>query len=72
MAKENVSNEVLLEMIKSIKEDTVEIKKTSEQQWKQINKNAQEIAGIKGASGIISTIVSILVAGIITLFSKRL
>ncbi|MFA5557947.1 MAG: hypothetical protein WDA59_00600 [Methanofastidiosum sp.] len=72
MANENVSNEVLLEMIKSIKEDTVEIKKTSEQQWKQINKNAQEIAGIKGASGIISAIVSILVAGIITLFSKRL
>jgi hypothetical protein len=72
MVNENVSNEVLLEMIKSIKEDTMEIKKTSEQQWKQINKNAQEIAGIKGASGIISTIVSILVAGIITLFSKRL
>ena len=29
-------------------------------QWKQINKNAQSIAGIKGAAGAISFVVSIL------------
>ena len=39
-------------------------------QWKQINKNAQNIAGIKGASGVIAGIVSMIMAGIMTYFFK--
>lgn len=37
-------------------------------QWKAINKNAQCIAGLKGSSGIISGIVSLLVAGLVAFF----
>ena len=36
------------------------IAKNNINQWKQINKNAQNIAGIKGAAGAISFVVSIL------------
>ena len=35
-------------------------------QWKQINANAQNISGIKGASGVIAFVVSIISTGIIT------
>ena len=65
-----VTNAVLYEMIKSIKEDTIEIKNNDKEKWRQINKNAQNIAGVKGASGIISGIVSILTAGIVAYFFK--
>ena len=65
-----ITNEVLFEMIKSVKEDTTEIKLNDKEQWKQINKNAQNIAGIKGASGVIAGIVSIIMAGIMTYFFK--
>jgi len=57
---ERVTNAVLYEMIKSVKEDTTEIKLNDIAKWKQINKNAQNIAGIKGAAGAISFVVSIL------------
>ena len=67
---ERVTTAVLYEMIKSVKEDTAEIKNNDKEKWRQINKNAQNIAGIKGASGIISGIVSILTAGIVAYFFK--
>ncbi|MCK4448735.1 MAG: hypothetical protein KAW56_16840 [Candidatus Marinimicrobia bacterium] len=35
-------------------------------QWKQINKNAINISGIKGASGVIAFVVSLISTGIIT------
>ena len=35
-------------------------------QWKQINTNAQNISGMKGASGVIAFVVSIISTGIIT------
>ena len=57
---ERVTNAVLYEMIKSVKEDTTEIKLNDIAKWKQINKNAQNIAGIKGAAGAISFVVSII------------
>ena len=39
-------------------------------QWKQINKNAQNISGIKGSSGVIAGIVSMIMAFIMTYFFK--
>ena len=57
---ERVTNAVLYEMIKSVKEDITEIKLNDIAKWKQINKNAQNIAGIKGAAGAISFVVSII------------
>jgi len=57
---ERVTTAALYEIVKSIKEDTTEIKLNDIEQWKQINKNAQSIAGIKGAAGAISFVVSIL------------
>ena len=46
------------------------IAKNNINQWKQINKNAQSIAGMRGASGVIAGIVSIIMAGIMTYFFK--
>jgi len=64
---EKITNAVLYEMIKAIKEDTAELKLNDKAKWKQINKNSQSIAGIKGIafgiSGCVSFIVS--VAGIL-------
>ena len=70
MQLQKITNAVLYEMIKSVKEDTIEIKNNDKEKWRQINKNAQNIAGVKGASGIISGIVSILTAGIVAYFFK--
>lgn len=42
------------------------IAKNNINQWKQINKNAQSISGMRGASGVIAFIVSIISTGIIT------
>jgi len=67
---ERITTAVLYEMIKSIKEDTTAIKLNDIAKWKQINKNAVAIASIKGASGIIAGLVSMLVAGIIAYFFK--
>ena len=66
---ERVTNAVLYEMIKSVKEDTTEIKLNDIAKWKQINKNAQNIAGIKGAAGAISAIVSFIVSTVSILWS---
>ena len=57
-----VTNAVLYEMIKSVKEDTTEIKLNDKAKWKQINKNAQSIAGIKGTAFGISACVSFIVS----------
>ena len=67
-----VTNEGLLEMIKSVKEDTTEIKLNDIAKWKQINKNAQNISGMKGASGVIAGIVSLIMASLIAIFFKGL
>ena len=64
---ERVTTAALYEIVKSIKEDTTEIKLNDKEQWKSINKNSESIAGIKGTafgiSGCVSFIVS--VAGIL-------
>ena len=69
---ERITNAVLYEMIKSVKEDTTEIKLNDIAKWKQINKNAQNISGMKGASGVIAGIVSMIMASLIALFFKGL
>uniref|UniRef100_A0A6M3L2S8 Uncharacterized protein n=1 Tax=viral metagenome TaxID=1070528 RepID=A0A6M3L2S8_9ZZZZ len=71
MPNGRVTNAVLYEMIKSIKEDTTAIKSNDKEQWKAINKNSQYVAGIKGAAGIIAGLVSMITAGIITYFFKE-
>jgi len=67
---ERITNTVLYEMVKSIKEDTTEIKLNDIAKWKQINKNAQNISGMKGASGVIAGIVSLIMASLIAIFFK--
>ena len=67
---ERITNAVLFEMIKSIKEDTTEIKGNDKAQWKQINKNAQNIAGMKGASGVIAVLVTAIMNAFILFFFK--
>ena len=67
---ERITNAVLYEMIKSVKEDTTEIKLNDIAKWKQINKNAQNISGMKGASGVIAGIVSMIMASLIAIFFK--
>lgn len=37
-------------------------------QWKQINKNAQSISAMKAISGVISGLISLVIAGAITYF----
>jgi len=69
---ERITNAVLYEMIKSVKEDTTEIKLNDIAKWKQINKNAQNISGMKGASGVIAGIVSLIMASLIAIFFKGL
>ena len=70
-----VTNAVLLEKINNIKEDTEEIKKeyreNSTNQWKQINKNAQNIAVIKAVSGVIAFVTSIFTTVLATYFGKH-
>jgi hypothetical protein len=67
---ERITNAVLYEMIKSVKEDTTEIKGNDKAQWKQINKNAQNIAGMKGASGVIAVLVTAIMNAFILFFFK--
>jgi len=62
-----VTNEALFEMIKSIKEDTTEIKLNDKEQWKEINKNGQNISGIKAIGGLIS----LCVAGMFAFFGAK-
>ena len=70
-----VTNAVLLEKISNIKEDTEEIKKeyreNSTNQWKQINKNAQNIVGIKAVSGVIAFVISIVTTILATYFGVK-
>ena len=72
---ERVTTAALYEIVKSIKEDTTEIKLNDKEQWKAINKNSQSIAGIKGAAWAISAFVSFIVsvAGILwSMFKAKL
>ena len=71
---ERVTTAALYEIVKSIKEDTTEIKLNDIEQWKAINKNSQSIAGIKGAAWAISAFVSFIVsvAGILwSMFKEK-
>ena len=52
--------------IKHIDNNIDKIATNNVNQWKQINKNAINISGIKGASGVIAFIVSLISAGIIS------
>ncbi len=56
------------ESIKHIDQNIEKIANNNVNQWKQINNNAQCIAGLKGSSGIISGFVSMIVAGLIAYF----
>jgi len=72
---ERITTAALYEIVKSIKEDTTEIKLNDKEQWKAINKNSQSIAGIKGAAFGISACVSFIVsvAGILwSMFKAKL
>ncbi|MCK4447750.1 MAG: hypothetical protein KAW56_11815 [Candidatus Marinimicrobia bacterium] len=40
-------------------------------QWKQINKNAQGISAMKAISGVISGLISLVIAGVITYFGVK-
>jgi len=58
-----VTNEVLYAEIINIKKDTTDIKKENKDQWKNINKNSQDIASHKSVIKIIEGfIVGILIA----------
>lgn len=56
------------ESIKHIDSNIEKIANNNVNQWKQINNNSQCIAGLKGSSGIISGIVSVIVAGLVAFF----
>lgn len=58
------------ESIKHIDNNIERIANNDINQWKQINKNAQCIAGMKGSSGVISGIVSLIMAAIVAYFFK--
>lgn len=53
--------------IEHIDKNIDNIAKNNVNQWKQINTNAQNISGMKGASGVIAFVVSIISTGIIYL-----
>ncbi len=55
----------------NIDKNVDEIKGDNKEQWKQINKNAQNISGMKAVSGFISGFVSLVIAGIITYFGAK-
>ena len=66
---ERITTAALYEVVKSIKEDTTEIKLNDIEQWKAINKNAQSIASIKGAALAISGCVSFIISVVGILWS---
>ena len=70
-----ITNLVLLEKINNIKEDTEEIKRDykadSKEKWKQINKNAQNISGMKAVSGVIAFVISIGTTLLATYFGVK-
>ena len=72
---QKITNAVLLEKINNIKEDTEEIKKeykeNSTNQWKQINKNAINISGMKAINGVIAFAVSIATTLLATYFGVK-
>ncbi len=57
--------------IVNIDKNVDEIKVDNREQWKQINKNAQNISGMKAVSGFISGLVSLVIAGVITYFGAK-
>lgn len=65
-----VTNEVLLEKIGNIKEDTEAIKDENKEQWKVINKNSQNIASHKSVIRIIEGFIVGIVGSIIAYFWK--
>lgn len=72
MSKTNKERLATIEgAITNIDKNVVEIKDDNKEQWKQINKNAQNISGIKAVSGFISGSVSLIIAGAITYFGTK-
>lgn len=59
------------EAIKHIDINIEKIANNNINQWKQINKNAQGISGIKGASGVIAFIISLATTIGITYFGSK-
>lgn len=73
-----ITNEVLYTEIKHINKDIAEtkefikeVKNNNINQWKQINRNAQGLSGLKAVSGIISGFVSLIIAGVIAYFGVK-
>ena len=70
-----VTNAVLLEKIENLKEYIVERNdnqdKRIEQQEEKTEKNTVSIAGIKGASAVIASAVSLFIAGIFAYFGVK-
>jgi len=58
------------ECIKNIDNNIKRISENNTNQWKAINNNSQNIAGIKGASGVIAGFVTIIMNCLITYFIK--
>jgi hypothetical protein len=58
------------ESIKHIDSNIEKIANNNVNQWKQINKNAQCIAGIKGASGVIAGMVTLIMNFLMALCLK--
>lgn len=63
-----ITNEVLYTEIKNIKQDTTDIKKENTEQWKNINKNAQNIASQKSIVKIIGGFVMAIIISIVGIF----
>lgn len=65
-----ITNEVLYTEIKNIKQDTTDIKKENQSQWKSINKNSQHIASQKSVIKIMEAFIVGIVGSIIAYFWK--
>ena len=59
------------EAIKHIDINIEKIANNNINQWKQINKNAQGISAMKAISGVISGLISLVIAGVITYFGVK-
>lgn len=72
MSKTNKERLATIEgSIINIDKNVDEIKSDNKEQWKQINKNAQNISGMKAISGFISGSISLIIAGVITYFGAK-
>ena len=68
MKMARITNEILLEKIGNIKEDTTAIKEENKEQWKIINKQGQSIASQKSVIKIIEGFMTAIVVAVVGLF----